>query len=105
MYVRDHTRPELKQTMGLDPTTYDYDVFRITSEITKQVFPLTLNIDHPAFRNGLDRLYHCTQQAEAARVAGGVFGRLRQGAWCSRAWQRLCRCISFPSNRTPCRRP
>ena len=81
MYVRDHTRPELKQAMGLDPTTYDYDVFRITSAITKQVFPLTLDIDHPAFRSGLDRLFHCTQQAEAARAAGGLFGRLRQGAW------------------------
>ena len=81
MYVRDHTRPELKQAMGLEPTAYDYDVFRITSEITKQVFPLTLDIDHPAFRSGLDRLFHCTQQAEAARAAGGLFGRLRQGAW------------------------
>ena len=36
MYVRDHTRPQLKAAMGLDPTNYDYAVFKITNDITKQ---------------------------------------------------------------------
>ena len=81
MYVRDHTRPELKQAMGLEPSEYDFEVFRITNEITKQVFPIMLDIDHPAFRSGLEQLFACTQKANAGRAAGGLVGRVRQAYW------------------------
>jgi hypothetical protein len=37
----------LHHEMGLESSTYDYEVFRITNEITKQVFPVSLDIDHP----------------------------------------------------------
>jgi magnesium-protoporphyrin IX monomethyl ester (oxidative) cyclase len=79
MYVRDHTRPMLKAAMGLDATEYDYQVFRITNEISKQVFPLSLDIDHPAFRAGMERLFRLSQAMDAAKARGGVVGRLRQG--------------------------
>ena len=39
MYVRDHTRPEMHAALGLDPTDYDFKVFRITSEITQAGVP------------------------------------------------------------------
>ncbi len=81
MYVRDHTRPELKQAMGLEPTGYDFDVFRITNEITKQVFPVLLDLDHPAFHANLDRLTHCSTQADAAKAAGGIVGGLKRAFW------------------------
>jgi magnesium-protoporphyrin IX monomethyl ester (oxidative) cyclase len=81
MYVRDHTRPELKQAMGLEPTDYDFDVFRITNEITKQVFPILLDIDHPAFRTNLDRLFACSQRADEGMKAGGVLGYARKAFW------------------------
>ena len=62
MYVRDHARPWLSEAMGMDPTEYDYTVFRITSEISRQVFPISLDIDLPAFRS-----WH----GQVVRVVGG----------------------------------
>ena len=78
MYVRDHTRPKLHLAMGLDPDEYDFTVFRITSEISKQVFPITLDTDNPAFRRGLARLFEISQKMAAAKARGGVIGRLQQ---------------------------
>ena len=78
MYVRDHTRPRLHMAMGLNPEEYDYTVFRITSEISKQVFPITLDIDHPAFRAGLGRLFRISNAMTAAKTRGGLVGRLQQ---------------------------
>jgi magnesium-protoporphyrin IX monomethyl ester (oxidative) cyclase len=78
MYVRDHTRPEMYQAMGIDPTEYDYQVFHITNEISKQVFPLVLDIDDPRFRAGLERLRHLSLAADAARERGGLLGGLKR---------------------------
>src|SRR5579875_1100858 len=77
MYVRDHGRPVFHAALGIDPTEYDYTVFRITSEIARQVFPVELDIDNPAFRAGLERLRRNTEAQRAAKRQGGLFGRLR----------------------------
>lgn len=79
MYVRDHTRPELYDALGMDATTYDYKVFDITSEITRQVFPLTVDSDAPAFRADMDKLYHISKAFDAARKQGGLRGMLKRG--------------------------
>jgi magnesium-protoporphyrin IX monomethyl ester (oxidative) cyclase len=78
MYVRDHTRPELHKALGLDPTEYDFEVFRVTTAISRQVFPFTLDIDHPRFLAGLDRLRQIGEASAAAKRAGGVRGQLRR---------------------------
>jgi magnesium-protoporphyrin IX monomethyl ester (oxidative) cyclase len=78
MYVRDHTRPQLKAAMGLEPTAYDYEVFRITNEITKQVFPISLDIDNPAFRAGMDKLFGIQMALTAAKAQGGIGGLFKQ---------------------------
>jgi magnesium-protoporphyrin IX monomethyl ester (oxidative) cyclase len=82
MYVRDHTRPMLHHAMGLDSDEYDYTVFRITTEISKQVFPISLDTDNPAFRAGLSRLFELQTRSNAAKARGGLVGRLTQG-WCA----------------------
>jgi magnesium-protoporphyrin IX monomethyl ester (oxidative) cyclase len=79
MYVRDHTRPEMHAAMGLDPTAYDHNVFRITSEISCQVFPLSLDTDHPAFRAGLERLAHWSRRMGEAKARGGIGGLVGRG--------------------------
>jgi magnesium-protoporphyrin IX monomethyl ester (oxidative) cyclase len=78
MYVRDHARPAFHKALGLDPTAYDYQVFDICSEISKQVFPLVLNMDHPTMRAGLGRLAKITQAMSAAQAQGGFGGALKR---------------------------
>jgi magnesium-protoporphyrin IX monomethyl ester (oxidative) cyclase len=81
MYVRDHTRPMLHHAMGLDSDEYDYTVFRITTEISRQVFPLSLDTDHPEFRAGLEKLFAISQANERAKARGGVIGALQRARW------------------------
>jgi magnesium-protoporphyrin IX monomethyl ester (oxidative) cyclase len=78
MYVRDHARPTMHEAFGIDTTDYDYQVFRITSEISRQVFPLSLDIDHPKFKAGLDRLVDIAARVEAAKQRGGLAGLLKR---------------------------
>ncbi len=77
MYVRDHARPVFHAALGVDPTEYDYTVFRITTEITRQVFPVALDIDNPAFRAGMERMRLITEGKRRARAKGGVMGKLK----------------------------
>ncbi len=78
MYVRDHQRPHLHGAMGLDPTEYDMEVFRITSEISRQVFPFTLDVDNPRFHAGLERLRRIHEATERAERRGGIVGAVKR---------------------------
>ena len=82
MYVRDHFRPAFHQAIGVDISQYDFDVFRICSEISRQTFPLILDIDHPQFKRGLDRFVRIAQAKAVARQQGGLIGRIKAG-WLS----------------------
>jgi magnesium-protoporphyrin IX monomethyl ester (oxidative) cyclase len=79
MYVRDHARPLFHAALGLDITAYDYQVFHITTEIAKQTFPVSLDLDNPAFRRGMDRLLDISRKMAAIKDRG-VVGKLRKTA-------------------------
>ena len=71
MYVRDHARPHFHTALGIDPTEYDYTVFRICSDIARQVFPVVLDSDSPKFRMLMDRIL----TANLALPGAGLFGK------------------------------
>lgn len=76
MYVRDHARPAFHEALGVDIDWYDQEVFRKTSEIAKQVFPMELDIDHPRWMPNLKRMERAFRKLEAAEKQGGVAGKL-----------------------------
>ena len=96
MYVRDHNRPEFHKAAQLDPTEYDYKVFNICSEITKQVFPFTLDTDNPKLRAGFERLRVLNDRMKGA-------GRIKKAALTLAAAATFARLYMLPtiSNEIP----
>ncbi len=80
MYVRDHARPEFHKALGIDPTDYDYRVFRICNEITKQVFPVVLDIDNPKFREKMEKMRRLNVRMTELKEQGGLINRIKYTA-------------------------
>ncbi len=80
MHVRDYQRPAFHKALGVDITEYDWKVFRLTSEITKQVFPLTLDLDHPGLKRRFHRMVEISNSMQKAKARGGIAGRVG-AAW------------------------
>ena len=95
MYVRDHARPHFHAALGVDPTDYDFRVFQITSDISRQVFPFVLDIDNPKFRAGLERLLQISDRIGANRRTG-LLGRVQRGALRARAALTFARLYMLP---------
>jgi magnesium-protoporphyrin IX monomethyl ester (oxidative) cyclase len=99
MYVRDHARVEFHAALGLDPTTYDFQVFRITSEICRQVFPVELDLDNPAFLAGFERLRRIAEASAAARRQGGLLGGIKRAGLTAAAGLAFVRLFLLPAKR------
>jgi magnesium-protoporphyrin IX monomethyl ester (oxidative) cyclase len=76
MYVRDHARPVFHDALGLNITDYDYQVFQITTEITKQVFPVSLDLDNPSFRRGMDTMLKISRKMAALKAKPSLFNTI-----------------------------
>ncbi|MBC7284967.1 magnesium-protoporphyrin IX monomethyl ester (oxidative) cyclase [Hoeflea sp.] len=103
MYVRDHARPAFHKAIDIDIEDYDMRVFRLTSEITKQVFPLTLDLDHPGFIASLRKLNRINADVNAAAERGGIAGTIAKNWHMARAGLTFARLYMIPTktNRVP----
>ena len=79
MYVRDHSRPEFHKALGISPTNYDRQVLKITSDISKQVFPFTINLDDSRVWSGFEKLSKISDEVEELKQRGGMLSTLRRG--------------------------
>ncbi len=78
MYVRDHTRPAMHEALGFDPTDYDKRVLGLTTEISRQIFPISLNLEDPRFWKGMDKLVAINENSLAAKKRGGLVGLVKR---------------------------
>ncbi|MDR9426583.1 MAG: magnesium-protoporphyrin IX monomethyl ester (oxidative) cyclase [Salibaculum sp.] len=99
MYVRDHQRPAFHKALGVDPDWYAQEVFTKTSEISKQVFPITLDIQNPRWQAGLERLQRANADLDAARKRGGLMGGLQRLTAQARAATAFARLYFIPAKR------
>ncbi len=77
MWVRDHARPEFHKALGVDIAWYDQEVFRKTSTIARQIFPIELDIDHPRWIPNLERMNRAFIAMDAAKRQGGIGGKIK----------------------------
>jgi magnesium-protoporphyrin IX monomethyl ester (oxidative) cyclase len=97
MHVRDHARPAFHQALGVDVDDYDMKVFRLTSEISRQVFPLVLDLDHPAFMGSLRKLNAINRKMDALGEGGGPLTRIRKAWLTARAGVTFARLMMIPT--------
>ena len=78
MYVRDHSRVEFHQALGVSPTEYDREVLKLTSEISKQVFPFTIDLDNDAVWSKFAKLKELSDKMEDLKENPGVLSSIKR---------------------------
>jgi magnesium-protoporphyrin IX monomethyl ester (oxidative) cyclase len=99
MWVRDHARPEFHKALGVDIEWYDQEVFRKTSTISRQIFPIEIDIDHPRWKPALRRMERAFVAMDAARRQGGVGGWLKGKTAATRAALAFAALYTIPVKR------
>ncbi|KIT14879.1 magnesium-protoporphyrin IX monomethyl ester (oxidative) cyclase [Jannaschia aquimarina] len=99
MFVRDHQRPAFHAALGVDPEEYAQSVFEKTSALSEQVFPITLDIDHPAWLPTLRKLQAANEQIAEGDRQGGLGGRLKRLAGSAKAAAAFARLYAIPAKR------
>ncbi|MDP2086674.1 MAG: magnesium-protoporphyrin IX monomethyl ester (oxidative) cyclase [Gemmobacter sp.] len=96
MWVRDHARPEFHKALGVDIDWYDQEVYRKTSEIARQIFPVELDIDHPAWLPTLRKIDAAMRDMEKGTRKGGVGGWVQSKLGAARAGLAFARLFLLP---------
>jgi magnesium-protoporphyrin IX monomethyl ester (oxidative) cyclase len=99
MYVRDHQRPAFHKALGVDPDWYAHEVYTKTSALTQQIFPITLDIEHPRWQRNLERLYKPNIQIAEAKSAGGPGGFLGNLAGSAKAAMAFVALYTIPAKK------
>ncbi|SDE20551.1 magnesium-protoporphyrin IX monomethyl ester (oxidative) cyclase [Limimaricola pyoseonensis] len=99
MWIRDHQRPAFHAALGVDPAEYGEEVFRKTSEISRQVFPITLDIDSPRWARGLERLQRANADLAGLAGATGPGAALRRFGARARAAAHFLGLMTIPARR------
>ena len=97
MWVRDHQRPLFHKALGVDVTLYGQEVFQKTSEISKQVFPFTLDINHRRWRPNLDRIEKASVQIAKAKERSGIIGLVSRLTGMAKAGIAFASILTIPS--------
>jgi magnesium-protoporphyrin IX monomethyl ester (oxidative) cyclase len=101
MYVRDHQRPHFHTAVGIDPKEYGRKVFRITSEISRQVFPLEIDVDNPKFFELLDKLLVISDSAATQQAKGGITAKISKLTTAVKAGSVFLRLLTMRTKENP----
>jgi magnesium-protoporphyrin IX monomethyl ester (oxidative) cyclase len=96
MWVRDHARPEFHKALGVDIDWYDQEVYRKTSAIARQIFPIEIDIDHPRWIPNLRRMNAAFLAMDAAKRRGGIGGAIGKLAAGARAFAAFAALYTIP---------
>ena len=99
MWVRDHARPEFHKALGVDIEWYDQEVFRKTSTLSRQLFPIEVDIDHPRWIPNLKTLNRAFLAMDAAKRQGGAAGKLKGWAAGAKAALTFASLYTIPAKR------
>jgi magnesium-protoporphyrin IX monomethyl ester (oxidative) cyclase len=78
MYVRDHLRAPFFANMGLDVDDFDRRVIKLTSLISKQVFPVSIDLESPKIWALFEKMYQLTVAISETEKMGGIGAALRR---------------------------
>lgn len=96
MWVRDHARKDFHAALGVDIDWYDQEVYRKTSAIARQVFPMEIDIDHKAWIPNLNRMNAAMIDMERGKRKGGLSGRVAHATASARAMLAFARLYLIP---------
>jgi magnesium-protoporphyrin IX monomethyl ester (oxidative) cyclase len=97
MYVRDHQRPAFHKALGVDIDDYDFKVFRLTNEISKQCFPLLVDLDNPKFHATLKTLAKINSRMAALDEKGGLGAKIGKKLLQAQAGFHFAKLMLLPS--------